>query len=97
MKFVANKLDLATGLMYHYVSSFTMNEDHEMPLYWDATYAVAMALLEAHPTKRPEDVGLHELADLIEALPSFVDDPALVTERILQDIQIVWYEEAMTP
>jgi FeS assembly protein IscX len=33
------------------------------------------------------------MAQLIEKLPEFSDDPALVTERILLDIQIVWYEE----
>jgi FeS assembly protein IscX len=39
-------------------------------------------------------VGLNELAELVEALPGFRDDPALVNERILFDIQITWYEEA---
>lgn len=74
-----------------------MNDDEEMPLYWDASYAIAMTLMEKHPNTRPETVGLQQLADMVEALSNFVDDPALVTERILQDIQIVWYEEATTP
>lgn len=63
-------------------------------LFWDATYAIVMALLEHHPTLHPEAVGLHELATLVEKLPGFNDDPAMVTERILLDIQITWYEEA---
>jgi FeS assembly protein IscX len=63
-------------------------------LYWDATYAIAMALIEYYPHISAEEVGLAELAALIEALPGFRDDPALVTERILIDIQTVWYEEA---
>ena len=46
-----------------------------------------------YPERNPEDVGLEELAQLVETLPGFDDDPALVTERILQDIQITWYEE----
>ena len=66
-----------------------------MALYWDATYAIAMALIEQHPTIDPEQIGLYELAAMVEQLPDFVDDPALATERILQDIQIVWYEEAL--
>jgi FeS assembly protein IscX len=33
------------------------------------------------------------MADMIEALPGFKDDPALVTERMLIDIQITWFEE----
>lgn len=66
----------------------------DVELYWDATYAVAVALMEIYPEVRPESVGLDELARMIESLPNFVDDPALVTERILLDIQITWYEEA---
>jgi FeS assembly protein IscX len=64
-------------------------------LFWDATYAIAMALIEQYPDKSPEDIGLNEMADMIEKLPGFSDDPALATERILIDIQIVWYEEAV--
>lgn len=63
-------------------------------LYWDATYAIATALLQRYPEVRPDSVGLHELALMVETLPNFVDDPALVNERILLDIQITWYEEA---
>lgn len=63
-------------------------------LYWDATYAIAMTLIETHPQRSPENIGLLELATLVESLPGFCDDPALVTERILLDIQTVWYEEA---
>ena len=62
-------------------------------LYWDSTYAIAMALIEQHPALSPEDVGLREMVELIENLPSFSDDSALATERILLDIQIIWYEE----
>jgi len=63
-------------------------------LYWESTYAIALALTTNYPNHNPEDVGLHELADLVESLPGFSDDPAMVTERILLDIQNVWYEEA---
>jgi FeS assembly protein IscX len=38
-------------------------------------------------------VGLDELAELVEHLPGFVDDPVVATERMLMDIQITWYEE----
>ena len=66
----------------------------ESELYWDTTYAVALALMETYPDLQPESVGLDELARMVERLPNFVDDPAMVTERILLDIQITWYEEA---
>jgi FeS assembly protein IscX len=49
--------------------------------------------MEQHPELDPEVVGLEQMADLIELLPGFKDDPALATERILIDIQITWYEE----
>lgn len=62
-------------------------------LYWDATYAIAMALMAIFPHKDPEQVGLNELAELVQSLPGFSDDPDLVTERILLDIQLTWYEE----
>ncbi|NHZ72439.1 MAG: Fe-S cluster assembly protein IscX [Aquificales bacterium] len=69
--------------------------DNPQELFWDATYAIVMALIERYPERSPEDVGLNEMAEMIEQLPGFIDDPALATERILIDIQIVWYEEAV--
>ena len=46
------------------------------------------------PQRRPEAVGLEELAALVEALPGFQDDPAPAAEQFLLDILTVWYEEA---
>ena len=63
-------------------------------LYWESTYAITVALMDQYPERNPEDVGLEELAKLVESLSGFADDPAMVTERILLDIQTVWYEEA---
>ena len=68
--------------------------DQVPELYWDSTYAIAMALIQYYPHRQPEDAGLNELAQLVQTLPGFCDDPALVTEQILLDIQTVWYEEA---
>lgn len=70
-----------------------MKEDYEPVLYWDSAYAIAMALLKYRPELEPEVTGLHELADIVEQLPGFVDEPTLVNERLLLDIQIAWYEE----
>jgi FeS assembly protein IscX len=66
----------------------------EFELFWDATYAIVVTLLEAYPGLEPEQVGLNELAELVTALPTFVDDPDMATERLLQDILITWFEEA---
>lgn len=65
-------------------------------LFWDATYAISMALMEEYPTIDIESVGLKQLTDMILALPAFYDDPRLVTNQILLDIQTIWYEEATT-
>ena len=72
----------------------TLLSEHEPELYWDSTYAIVVSLMEHHPSRRPTDVGLAELAALIEALPGFQDDPAQATEQFLLDILTVWYEEA---
>lgn len=68
--------------------------DQVSELYWEATYAIVMALIAHYPKHNPLDVGLNELARLVKSLPGFNDDPALVTEQILLDILTVWYEEA---
>jgi FeS assembly protein IscX len=68
-------------------------EDESLALYWDSPYAIALALIERYPDLNPETIGLEQMADMIEALPGFKDDPALVTERMLIDIQITWFEE----
>lgn len=75
-----------------------LSEDigYEPELFWDATYAIVLALMAHYPDHHPEDVGLHQLHDLIVALPEFKDDPTIVTERILLDIQNIWYEESIT-
>jgi FeS assembly protein IscX len=51
--------------------------------------------MDNYPQYDPQDVGLHELAEMVESLPGFQDDPSLVTEQILLDIQTVWYEETI--
>jgi len=70
--------------------------DLVVELYWDSTYAIALALLENYPQADPENIGLEEMARMIEELPGFEDDPSQVTEQLLLDIQTVWYEEAFS-
>ncbi len=70
-----------------------MNEDISPALYWDSTYGIALALIDAFPDKTPNEMGLHELAAIVPTLPGFKDFPELANERILTDIQIAWYEE----
>lgn len=70
-----------------------MIDEYKPVLYWDSAYAIALSLIENHPNLDPVNIGLEELADLVEALPGFGDDPALVNERLLLDILSTWYEE----
>jgi FeS assembly protein IscX len=70
-----------------------MLDENGATLYWDSAYAIALALIDRFPELSPEEVGLNQLADLVESLSDFIDDPALVNERLLLDIQIAWFEE----
>ena len=57
---------------------------------------IIMTLIETYPDLNPEEIGLSQMTEMILSLPGFSDDPSMVTERILLDIQIVWFEEAST-
>ncbi len=67
--------------------------DDSNPLYWDNTYEIVLALMEQFPTVDVEMVGMEQLHQWVIALPSFADDPHLVTDQILNDILREWYEE----
>ncbi len=82
----------ASGRICHYLNQ-SMISDYRPALYWDSAFAIALALIENHPKVDPEKIGLEELASLVERLPGFVDDPDFVTDRILLDIIVAWYEE----
>jgi FeS assembly protein IscX len=66
------------------------------PLYWDASYEIALALMQAYPGVEIEDVGLEQLKSWVLSLPNFADNPALVNDAILTDILREWYEEVST-
>ena len=69
------------------------NGNYQLELFWDATYAIVVSLLETYPDINPADMGLEAMADLIVALPGFTDEPTIVTTQMLMDIQAAWYEE----
>ncbi|GAB4510321.1 MAG: Fe-S cluster assembly protein IscX [Anaerolineae bacterium] len=71
--------------------------ENSQTLYWEASYEIALALMERYPAVDIEQVGTEQLYQWIIALPNFGDDPLLVTERILSDILREWYEETNTP
>ena len=63
-------------------------------LYWESTYEIVQALMDAYPEADLDTVGLDQLFRWIVALPNFADDPALVNNGILNEILREWYEEA---
>jgi FeS assembly protein IscX len=69
--------------------------ENEPELFWDSTFAIVVSLLEHYPDRQPLDVGLEELATMVESLPGFRDEPGMATEQFLLDILTVWYEEAI--
>ncbi len=63
------------------------------PLIWEGTYAIALALKNAHPDVDLEKVSLGMIETWTLALPNFEDDPALANEAILMRIYQDWFEE----
>ena len=63
------------------------------PLFWDATYALAVALKRKHPLIDLEAVSLRQVYLYVIALPDFNDDPELANDTILSEIYRIWYEE----
>ncbi len=63
------------------------------PLYWEATYDIVLCLMETYPQVDIDSVGTEQLYQWVIALPDFADDPALVTDAILNDLLREWYEE----
>ncbi len=64
-------------------------------LNWEATYAVALALIASHPEVNLENVSLRMIYEWTLALPNFQDDPALANDDILLAIYQDWYEEIL--
>ena len=62
-------------------------------LNWEASYAVALALMETYPELNVENVGYEELNELVISLPNFEDDAELVNQGLLDAILRDWYEE----
>ena len=65
-------------------------------LYWESSYEIVLALMQAYPEQDIEQIGIEQLYQWIVNLPGFADDPALVNDGILSDILREWYEETST-
>jgi FeS assembly protein IscX len=59
---------------------------------WQDIEEIAADLAGAYPEVDPLSVPLAELKRMVTALPEFGDDPDVVTEAILEEIQAAWYD-----
>jgi FeS assembly protein IscX len=62
-------------------------------LNWEASFAIAKALMAAFPNVDLQDVSLDMIYRWTLDLPQFSDDPELVNDSILMAIYQEWYEE----
>ena len=60
---------------------------------WHDAEDVGLALYEAHPDLDPLTVRFTQMHDWIVALPDFKDDAKKSNEKILEAIQMAWYDE----
>ena len=65
------------------------------PLIWDASFAIARALMNRYPAVDLEEVSLQMIYQWTLALPNFDDDPELANDEILTAIYKDWLEEIL--
>ena len=64
-----------------------------MPIKWTDTDEIAFQLHEREPALDPLTVRFTDLRDKVLGLPEFDDDVQRLNEKILEAIQMAWYEE----
>lgn len=64
-----------------------------MDVTWQDTEELGIQLLEAHPDIDPLTVRFTDLHQWITELPAFKDDPKKSNEKLLEAIQMAWWQE----
>jgi len=64
-----------------------------MELSWQDAEEVAIRLMDRHPDLDPLTVRFTQLHQWVTDLTEFKDDPKASNEKILEAIQMAWYEE----
>lgn len=64
-----------------------------MTLCWTDVHEIGILLLESHPGVDPLAVRFTDLHRWVRELPGFDDDPDRSNEKILEGIQMAWYDE----
>jgi FeS assembly protein IscX len=85
---------MATGNLPSTTNPDLEDDQKPPPLFWEDTYAIALALIQAHPHVNLEGVSLGMIYAWTIELPGFEDDHELANEEILTSIYQEWYEEA---
>ncbi|MFN0157924.1 MAG: Fe-S cluster assembly protein IscX [Bacteroidota bacterium] len=60
---------------------------------WRDVDEIALDLYDKFPNVDPLTVKFPELKNMVLELPTFSDDPGAVTDRVLESIQMAWYDE----
>ncbi|MBI1819345.1 MAG: Fe-S cluster assembly protein IscX [Nitrospirae bacterium] len=60
---------------------------------WSNIEDIAISLAEQNPDKDPLTVRFTEMHKSIISLPGFTGDPMKSNEKILESIQMAWYQE----
>ncbi len=64
-----------------------------MKLTWKDSEEIAWALADKLPDQDPLRLSFPKLHQLVCELEDFADDPNASNEKILENIQMAWYEE----
>jgi FeS assembly protein IscX len=64
-----------------------------MKLKWTDVTEIAIELSEKYPDVNPLEVRFTDLADYVQNLDGFADDPEHCGERVLEAIQMAWLDE----
>jgi len=64
-----------------------------MKLTWHDHDEIAWALRDKYPDQDPLRLSFPKLHQMVLELPDFADDPNASNEKILENIQMAWYEE----
>ncbi len=62
-------------------------------MQWRDSEAIGIALSEKLPDVDPLTVRFTDLHRYVTELPGFVDDPKASNEKILEAIQMAWFDE----
>jgi FeS assembly protein IscX len=64
-----------------------------MKLTWKDHEEIAWALVDKFPDQDPLKLSFPKLHKMILELEDFGDDPNASNEKVLENIQMAWYEE----